>query len=54
MLAAALLFLIGTVVLFATAALVRRSVPELGAIMSAPWWMWLGAPMRPLSSFPLT
>ena len=41
-LAAALSFLVGTVVLFATAAILRRSVPELGAIMSSPWWMWLG------------
>ena len=41
-LAGALSFLVGTVVLFATAAIVRHSVPELGPIMSAPWWMWLG------------
>ena len=41
-LAAALSFLVGTVILFATAAVIRRSVPELGPIMSAPWWMWLG------------
>lgn len=41
-LAAALSFLVGTVVLFATTALVRRSVPELGPIASAPWWMWTG------------
>ncbi len=41
-LAAALSFLVGTVVLFATTALVRRSVPELGPIVSAPWWMWTG------------
>ena len=41
-LAAALSFLVGTVVLFATAAVVRRSVPELGPIASAPWWMWTG------------
>ena len=25
-----------------TAAVVRRSVPELGPIASAPWWMWTG------------
>jgi len=30
------------VILFATTAVVRRSVPELGPIMNAPWWMWLG------------
>ncbi len=41
-LAAALSFLVGTVVLFATTAVVRRSVPELGPIASAPWWMWTG------------
>ena len=41
-LAAALSFLVGTVVLFATAAAVRRSVPDLGPIASAPWWMWTG------------
>jgi transporter family-2 protein len=41
-LAAALSFLIGTVVLIAATALVRRSVPELGSITGAPWWMYLG------------
>ena len=41
-LAAALSFLVGTTVLFARTAVVRRSVPELGPIVSAPWWMWLG------------
>jgi bacterial/archaeal transporter family-2 protein len=41
-LAAALSVLVGTVILFATTAVVRRSVPELGPIMNAPWWMWLG------------
>ena len=41
-LAAALSFVVGTVILFATTAVLRRSVPELGPIMSAPWWLWLG------------
>ncbi len=41
-LAAALSFLVGTVALFATTALVRRSVPELAPIAGAPWWMWTG------------
>ena len=41
-LAAALSFFVGTVVLFATTLVLRRSVPELGPIMDAPWWMWLG------------
>lgn len=41
-LAAALSFLVGTVALFATTAVLRRSVPELGPIASAPWWLWTG------------
>jgi bacterial/archaeal transporter family-2 protein len=41
-LAAALSFLVGTVALFATTAVLRRSVPELGPIAGAPWWMWTG------------
>jgi len=41
-LAAALSFLVGTVALFATTAVLRRSVPELGPIAQAPWWMWTG------------
>jgi bacterial/archaeal transporter family-2 protein len=41
-LAAALSFLVGTIILIATAAVLRRSVPEIGLIMSAPWWMYLG------------
>src|ERR671912_2738234 len=45
-LAAALSFLVGTVILFATTAVVRRSVPELGPIVNAPWWMWLGGLRR--------
>jgi bacterial/archaeal transporter family-2 protein len=42
LLAAAISFLIGTVVLFATAAVISRSVIALGPITSAPWWMYLG------------
>src|ERR671913_2469240 len=45
-LAAALSFLVGTVIFFATTAVVRRSVPELEPIMNAPWWMWLGGLLR--------
>ncbi len=41
-LAAALSFLVGTVALFATTAVLRRSVPELGPLAGAPWWMWTG------------
>ncbi len=40
--AAALSFLVGTVILFAAAMVVSRSVPELGSMMSAPPWMYLG------------
>ena len=35
----ALSCLVGTVALFASTAILRRSVPELGPIASAPWWM---------------
>jgi transporter family-2 protein len=41
-LAAALSFLVGTVALFATTAVLRRSMPELLPIAGAPWWMWTG------------
>jgi transporter family-2 protein len=41
-LAAAISFLVGTVVLFAATAIISRSVPDLGATVSAPWWMYLG------------
>lgn len=40
--AAALSFLVGTVILFAVAVIVNRSVPELGSMVSAPPWMYLG------------
>jgi transporter family-2 protein len=41
-LAAAISFLVGTVVLFAATAIISRSVPGLGDTVSAPWWMYLG------------
>ena len=42
-LAGAISFLVGTVVLVvATSFVVRCSVPDLGPITSAPWWMYLG------------
>ena len=41
-LAAAISFLVGTVVLFAATAIISRSVPDLGDTVSAPWWMYLG------------
>jgi transporter family-2 protein len=41
-LAAAISFLVGTVVLFAATAIISRSVAGLGDTVSAPWWMYLG------------
>ena len=41
-LAGAVSFLVGTVVLVVATFSVRRSVPDLGSITSAPWWMYLG------------
>jgi transporter family-2 protein len=41
-LAGAISFLVGTIVLIAAAAIVSRSVPDLGSVMGAPWWMYLG------------
>jgi bacterial/archaeal transporter family-2 protein len=41
-LAGAISFLVGTVVLVVATLSVRRSVPDLGFITSAPWWMYLG------------
>jgi bacterial/archaeal transporter family-2 protein len=41
-LAAAISFFVGTVILFAATAIISRSVPQLGPTLSAPWWMYLG------------
>jgi len=41
-LAGAISFLVGTIFLIVAAAIVSRSVPDLGSIMGAPWWMYLG------------
>ena len=41
-LAAALSFLVGTIILLMAAVVLSRPVPELGPIMSAPPWMYLG------------
>jgi len=41
-LAGAISFLVGTIILILAAAIVSRSVPDLGSIMGAPWWMYLG------------
>ena len=40
--AAAISFLVGTLILFAAVVVVSRSVPELGPIVGAPPWMYLG------------
>ncbi len=40
--AAAISFLVGTIVLFAATLIVRRSIPEVGSLAHAPWWMWTG------------
>jgi transporter family-2 protein len=42
LMAGAVSFLVGTVILVAAALVVSRSVPDLGPIMSAPLWMYLG------------
>jgi bacterial/archaeal transporter family-2 protein len=42
LMAGAVSFLVGTVVLVAAALVVSRSVPDLGPIISAPPWMYLG------------
>ncbi len=41
-LAAGISFLVGTVVLLGATLVVRRAVPDLGPVLSAPWWMWTG------------
>jgi transporter family-2 protein len=41
-LAGAISFLVGTVVLVVATFVVRRSVPDLGPITRAPWWTYLG------------
>ena len=41
-LAAAISFLVGTVILIAATAIISHSIPELGPTVSAPWWMYLG------------
>jgi transporter family-2 protein len=41
-LAAAISFLVGTVILIAATVIISRSIPELGPTMRAPWWMYLG------------
>ena len=41
-LAAFVSFVVGTIALFLVAAAQRRSVPSLGRIGDAPWWVWIG------------
>ena len=40
--AAAVSFFIGMVALIVAALLVDRSVPQMSAVMSSPWWVWIG------------
>ena len=40
--AAALSFLVGTVVLFAAVALSRQTPASLSSLFGAPWWAWAG------------
>jgi transporter family-2 protein len=41
-LAAAIQFLVGTVVLFLVFMATRAPLPAVGKLASAPWWIWLG------------
>ncbi len=41
-LAAGISFLIGTVVLLAATVVARRAMPDVGPVLSAPWWMYTG------------
>ena len=41
-LAAGISFVVGTVVLLGATVVIRRAVPDLGAVLGAPWWMYLG------------
>ncbi len=40
--AAAISFVVGTVALTIAALLVDRRLPEAGAVVAAPWWVWVG------------
>ncbi len=48
MIAAAISFLIGTLVLVVAAAVIDRSVPELQTVTHAPWWVWTGGALGAL------
>ena len=41
-LAAGISFVVGTVVLLVATVVIRRAVPDLGSVVGAPWWMYLG------------
>lgn len=40
--AAAISFVIGTIALVAVWLVVNRSVPDIGAVVRSPWWIWTG------------
>lgn len=48
MIAAAISFFIGTLVLVVAAAVIDRSVPELQAVTHSPWWVWTGGALGAL------
>ena len=41
-LAAGISFVVGTVVLLGATLVIRRAVPDIGAALGAPWWMYTG------------
>ena len=41
-LAAGISFVVGTVVLLGATLAIRRTVPDIGTVLSAPWWMYTG------------
>jgi bacterial/archaeal transporter family-2 protein len=41
-LAADISFVVGTVVLLVATVVIRRAVPDLGTVLGAPWWMYIG------------
>jgi transporter family-2 protein len=40
--AASISFIVGTVALVALTLVVDRSLPPVGAVLGAPWWVWIG------------
>ena len=41
-LAAGISFVVGTVVLLGATLVIRRSMPDIGTVLNAPWWMYTG------------